>query len=120
MNREMRSALVVCTRRIGDVLLATPVVRSLKTALPHLMIDMLVFEGTEDIVSANEDIRRIWVRDIKPESAGKVSEPFEAVLLAMATPNQLLPVSWQVAQAMPVTGVWFIGVPLKLVKLLTA
>lgn len=31
-----------------------------------------------------EDVRRIWLRDIKPESAGKVSEPFEAVLLAMA------------------------------------
>ena len=31
-----------------------------------------------------EDVRRIWVRDIKPESAGMVSEPFEAVLLAMA------------------------------------
>ena len=31
-----------------------------------------------------EDVRRIWVRDIKPESAGMVSEPFEAKLLAMA------------------------------------
>ena len=31
-----------------------------------------------------EDVRKIWVRDIKPQSAGKVSEPFEAVLLAMA------------------------------------
>lgn len=31
-----------------------------------------------------EDVRRIWLRDIKPESAGMVSEPFEAVLLSMA------------------------------------
>lgn len=31
-----------------------------------------------------EDVRAIWVRDIKPESAGMISEPFEAVLLAMA------------------------------------
>lgn len=60
MKREMNSALVVCTRRIGDVLLSTPVVRSLKAALPHLMIDMLVFEGTQDIVLANRDVRRIW------------------------------------------------------------
>lgn len=37
----------------------------------------------QDRVTA-EDVRRIWVRDIKPESAGMVSEPFEAVLLAMA------------------------------------
>ena len=60
MKREIRSALVVCTRRIGDVLLATPVVRSLKAAGPHIAVDMLVFEGTQDIVSANPDIRRIW------------------------------------------------------------
>lgn len=37
----------------------------------------------QDRVTA-EDVRRVWVRDIKPESAGKVSEPFEAILLAMA------------------------------------
>ena len=37
----------------------------------------------KDRVTA-EDIRRIWVRDIKPESAGRISEPFEADLLAMA------------------------------------
>ncbi len=60
MKREMNTALVVCTRRIGDVLLSTPVVHSLKAALPHLMVDMLVFEGTQDIISANRDIRRIW------------------------------------------------------------
>ncbi len=60
MSRDLHSVLVVCTRRIGDVLLATPVVRSLKAALPHVMIDMLVFEGTQDVLSGNADIRRIW------------------------------------------------------------
>lgn len=66
MERDLRTALVVCTRRIGDVLLATPVVRSLKAALPHLMVDMLVFEGTQEIVSANRDIRRIWTIPERP------------------------------------------------------
>lgn len=65
----MNSALIVCTRRIGDVLLSTPVVRSLKAALPDLMIDMLVFEGTQDIVSANHDIRRIWTIAERPPIA---------------------------------------------------
>ncbi len=46
-----------------------------------LMITAIIEK--RDRVSA-EDVRRIWVRDIKPESAGKVSEPFEAILLAMA------------------------------------
>lgn len=46
-----------------------------------LMITAIIEK--QDRVNA-EDVRRIWLRDIKPESAGKVSEPFEAVLLAMA------------------------------------
>ncbi|MBH0187499.1 MAG: glycosyltransferase family 9 protein [Nitrospira sp.] len=60
MKREIHSALVVCTRRIGDVLLATPVVRSIKAAYPDAAVDMLVFEGTQGVVAANPDIRRIW------------------------------------------------------------
>ena len=60
MKKTYQSVLVVCTRRIGDVLLATPVIRSLKAAAPHAAIDMLVFSGTEDVVTANPDIRRVW------------------------------------------------------------
>ena len=67
MNRDIRSALVVCTRRIGDVLLATPVVRSLKRAYPEAAIDMLVFEGTQDVVAPNPDIHRIWAIAERPE-----------------------------------------------------
>lgn len=37
----------------------------------------------KDRVNA-EDVKNIWIRDIKPESIGMVSEPFEATLLAMA------------------------------------
>ncbi|CUQ68059.1 glycosyltransferase family 9 protein [Candidatus Nitrospira inopinata] len=61
--------LVICTRRIGDVLLATPVVRSLKTAYPTAAIDMLVFEGTEDVISANPDIDRVWTVAERPTTA---------------------------------------------------
>lgn len=46
-----------------------------------LMITAIIEK--KDRVTA-EDVRAIWVRDIKPESAGMVSEPFEAKLLAMA------------------------------------
>jgi ADP-ribosylglycohydrolase len=46
-----------------------------------LMITAIIEK--RDRVNA-EDVRKIWVRDIKPESAGMVSEPFEATLLAMA------------------------------------
>jgi ADP-ribosylglycohydrolase len=37
----------------------------------------------KDRVTA-EDVRKIWVRDIKPEAAGMISEPFETRLRAMA------------------------------------
>ncbi len=46
-----------------------------------LMITAII--DKRDRVTA-EDVRSVWLRDIKPESAGMVSEPFEAVLLAMA------------------------------------
>ena len=39
------SVLVVVTRRMGDVLLVTPLLRSLKAAWPQAGIDVLVFAG---------------------------------------------------------------------------
>ena len=46
-----------------------------------LMITAIIEK--KDRVTA-EDVRKIWVRDIKPEAAGMISEPFETRLLAMA------------------------------------
>lgn len=51
--------LVVVTRRIGDVLLATPLIRSLHRAWPKARIDALVFAGTEGILAGNPDINRV-------------------------------------------------------------
>jgi len=54
-----RSVLVIVTRRIGDVLLTTPLIRSVKQAWPGAAIDVLVFTGTEGVLAANPDIRRV-------------------------------------------------------------
>jgi heptosyltransferase-3 len=51
--------LVVTLRRIGDVLLTTPLIRSLRRAWPDATIDVLVFAGTAGIVKGNPDIDRI-------------------------------------------------------------
>ena len=51
--------LVVVTRRIGDVLLTTPLIRSLKRAWPQAQIDALVFAGTEGVLAGNPDIRQV-------------------------------------------------------------
>ena len=59
MSPQFDSILVICTRRIGDVLLATPAVRALKMAYPKAAIDMLVFDGTQGVINANPDLRSV-------------------------------------------------------------
>lgn len=59
MTAAPRNVLVIVTRRIGDVLLATPVMRSLKRAWPDAMIDALVFDGTAAALSGNPDLNRV-------------------------------------------------------------
>jgi heptosyltransferase III len=51
--------LVVAMRRLGDVLLTTPLIRSVKQAFPKASIDALVFAGTEGILSGNPDLAGI-------------------------------------------------------------
>ena len=48
--------LVVVLRRLGDVLLTTPLIRSVKRAYPGAMIEALVFAGTEGILAGNPDL----------------------------------------------------------------
>jgi heptosyltransferase-3 len=64
--------LVVSLRRIGDVLLTTPLIRSLRRAWPQASIDVLVFAGTADIIESNPDINRVIA--MSPRSA--TSETF--------------------------------------------
>lgn len=60
------SILVVITRRIGDVLLTTPVIRSLRLAWPDAKIDALVFEGTEGALAHNPDLDRVITVQQRP------------------------------------------------------
>ncbi|MCU7806853.1 MAG: glycosyltransferase family 9 protein, partial [Candidatus Thiodiazotropha sp. (ex Semelilucina semeliformis)] len=51
--------LVIATRRIGDVLLVTPLIHSLKQAWPESIIDVLVFRNTGAILEGNQDIAKL-------------------------------------------------------------
>lgn len=54
-----RHVLVVCMRRIGDVLLATPLPMSIRSAWPDARVDMLVFSGTAGVLRGNADIANV-------------------------------------------------------------
>jgi heptosyltransferase-3 len=55
-----KSFLIVSLRYIGDVLLSTPLARSIRTAWPGAVVDYLVFGGTESILEGNPDVRRVF------------------------------------------------------------
>ena len=58
--------LVVSLRRIGDVLLTTPLIRSLRRAWPDASIDVLVFDGIAGILTGNPDIDRVIAMPQRP------------------------------------------------------
>ena len=51
--------LVIALRRLGDVLLTTPLVASLRQAFPDATIDALVFDDTAGILKGNPDIEGV-------------------------------------------------------------
>lgn len=61
--------LVVALRRLGDVLLTTPLIRSLRRAYPDARIEMLVFADTAPILAGNPDIDGVIPVPARP-SAG--------------------------------------------------
>jgi heptosyltransferase-3 len=58
--------LVVVLQRLGDVLLSTPLIRSLKRAWPEARIDALVFADTAGILAANPDITNVIAMPARP------------------------------------------------------
>ncbi len=61
LSQVPESILVIATRRIGDVILTTPLIRSLRNAYPDSRLDVVIFKGTEGGLSSNGDIDNIIV-----------------------------------------------------------
>ncbi|MFZ4115779.1 MAG: putative lipopolysaccharide heptosyltransferase III [Chthoniobacterales bacterium] len=60
-KKNPASVLIIKLRHHGDVLLATPVARTLKASFPTCHIDFLVYEGTEALLKNNPDLRQVWL-----------------------------------------------------------
>lgn len=88
MTETPRAILVVAPRRIGDVLLATPLIRSLRVAYPRAVIDILVFAGKGGVLEGNADytsVIEIAERPTWRELAGLVRRILRRYDLAIAT-----------------------------------
>lgn len=58
-----RRILVVETRHLGDVLFATPAIRSLKLAFPHAHLAVLICPGSEAVIRHNPAVDEILLFD---------------------------------------------------------
>ena len=67
---ERPRILVVTLRRLGDVLLTTPLVRTIRRGFPQGRLDILVFRGSERILKGNPDIDNVITIPERP-SAGE-------------------------------------------------
>ena len=63
---ERPKVLVVILRRLGDVLLATPLLRTLRQGLSGASLDVLVFAGTEGILYGNPDVASVITVPARP------------------------------------------------------
>ena len=57
----MRSFLIIQTAFIGDVILATSLVETIRKAIPDATIDFVLRKGNESLLSSNPQIRKVFV-----------------------------------------------------------
>ena len=55
--------LLLKYRNIGDVLLITPLISSLKSFYPDAQIDVALNRGTEDMIRLNPNISKVLIYD---------------------------------------------------------
>jgi len=66
---EQPRILVITLRRLGDVLLTTPLIRTLKRGLAGSSVTVLVFRGTEGMLAGNPDVDEVLAISERPRLA---------------------------------------------------
>ncbi|MDI1362008.1 glycosyltransferase family 9 protein [Methylotenera sp.] len=61
-----KKVILIATQQIGDVLLSTPLLKSMRTAWPNAIIDVLVYRNTSSILMGNPDCNNIIESDNHP------------------------------------------------------
>jgi heptosyltransferase III len=88
MKFPAQNILLIATRHIGDVLLTTPLLRSLRFAYPNASIDTLVYGWTADVLDGNPDVNTVIPVNQGPrfpEYAALVKKIFRHYDLAVST-----------------------------------
>ena len=65
--------LIIALRRLGDVLLTTPLARTLRRGFPQARIEMLVYAGTEGILQGNPDVDDVALAQPRPTAGETVA-----------------------------------------------
>ena len=65
--------LIIVLRRLGDVLLTTPLIRSVRRAWPDATLDVLVFSDTTGILAGNPDIDNVITMPVRPTAADSLA-----------------------------------------------
>lgn len=58
--------LLIVTQEIGDVLLATPLLRTMRSAWPDTPVDVLVYAGKGGMLEGNADCHRVLEAPLRP------------------------------------------------------
>jgi heptosyltransferase-3 len=68
MQNGVPRILVISKPAIGDALLATPLLHSIRQSEPHALIDLLVYDGQESIVEGNPDVDNVLTLPMHPSA----------------------------------------------------
>lgn len=69
---SIKRILIIAIRAIGDMVLITPVIESIKNNYPHISLSLLVDQSCADVFKKNPKIDRLYPVDRKPISLLKV------------------------------------------------
>jgi heptosyltransferase-3 len=66
---ERPRILIITLRRLGDVLLTTPLIRTIRRGFPGASVDVLLFRGSERILKGNPDVDDVITTPERPSAA---------------------------------------------------